>query len=96
MMNSRGISVLVSCSSMAWVRGIRSFLTTFPYVLMQEVRTVSLAWDKQEAQGGMGALSSRRRHHSLLFPHSKDLLVTKTEKSPGCLVGLMWASSLLT
>jgi hypothetical protein len=43
MMKSKGISVLVSCSSMAWVRGVWSFFTTFPYTLMQEARTISLA-----------------------------------------------------
>lgn len=67
MMRSKGNSVLVSCSFKAWVRGTRSFWTTFPYILMQGTRTSSLAWDKQEAQGR--GLSLRRRLLGLPIPH---------------------------
>jgi hypothetical protein len=42
MISNRGTKVPTSCSSMAWVRGARSFWTTFPYRLMQEKRTSSL------------------------------------------------------
>lgn len=66
MMRSKGSSVLVSCSSKASVQGIRSFWTTFPYTLMQETRTSSLAWDKPEAQKD---LSPRRGPPGLPVPH---------------------------
>lgn len=70
--------MLISCSSMAEVRGDRSFWTTLPYRLTQEERTSSRDWERPEGssmlpppRGCLGLCSPTWRHHCLPSMHSE-------------------------